>query len=195
MTEQHWSDCQHIMQTVVDEIKDRQLLFNGVLNAGFFITKEGVRFMEFNGRFGDPEALNILSIMHSPLSRLIKDMYHKTLSNDSVSFINKASVVKYLVAKEYPHASPEAIDFTIDPSVIESRGLHVFFSSAVHVSDHQYQTLKTSRVLAIGAVANSITEASDQVNAAIKQQITAALDYRSDIGSKENLNRLKNTFV
>ena len=57
MTDEHLNTCKHIMQSVINEMKSRELFFNGVLNAGFFITREGVKFMEFNGRFGDPEGL------------------------------------------------------------------------------------------------------------------------------------------
>ena len=50
-------DCKSIMKKIIDEMKSRSLFFNGILNGGFFKTKNGIKFMEFNGRFGDPETL------------------------------------------------------------------------------------------------------------------------------------------
>ncbi|MEM6406676.1 MAG: phosphoribosylglycinamide synthetase C domain-containing protein, partial [Pseudomonadota bacterium] len=169
----------------------RELFFNGVLNGGFFITKNGIKFMEFNGRFGDPEGLNILSILKSPLSQLIRDLWHKTLTEKSVDFIEKASVIKYLVAHEYPGASKEVIDFSVDKEGIEKSGLNVFFSSAVKKDNQHYSTLKTSRVVAIGATEDTIEEASKKINHSIDNYITGSLDYRKDIGSKKNIDKLK----
>lgn len=184
------SDCEHIIQSVINEIKARDMFFNGVLNGGFFKTKSGIKFMEFNGRFGDPEGLNILSILESPLSSLIKDLWHGTLSESSVSFAKKASVIKYLVAPEYPEASQNTISFSLDKEKIEGLGLSVFFASAVKKDHQHYDTLKTSRVVAIGCLADSIEKASEEINDAIDTCITGNLDFRRDIGSKENLSKL-----
>lgn len=191
MTDKDLADCEYVMQSVINEMRERGLFFNGVLNGGFFITKNGIKFMEFNGRFGDPEGLNILSILKSPLSQLIKDLWHKTLAEKSVDFIKKASVVKYLVAHEYPGASKEVIDFSVDKEGIEKSGLNVFFASAVKKDNQNYSTLKTSRVVAIGATEDTIEEASKKINHSIDNYITGNLDYRKDIGSKKNIDKLK----
>ena len=191
MTDQHLADCEYVMQSVIDEMRERNLFFNGVLNGGFFITKKGIKFMEFNGRFGDPEGLNILSILKSPFSQLIKDLWHKTLSSEKVDFIEKASVIKYLVAKEYPNVSEEVISFSVDRASIEKMGLSLFFASAVHDKENgRFNTLKTSRVVALGAVEDTIPEASLKINEAIENHIQGNLDYRDDIGSQEDLNKI-----
>ena len=130
--------------------------------------------------------------MKSPLSRLIKDLWHKTLSDSSVHFIKRASVIKYLVAKEYPSASDDVINFTVNRDAIEMMGLNVFFASAIHLSDDNYQTLKTSRVMAIGADSDMISDAAERVNLAIDRYVKGNLEYRRDIGSKESLQKLKN---
>ena len=190
MSDRDLQDCQNIMQKIINEMSNQGLSFNGVLNGGFFKTKQGIKFMEFNGRFGDPEALNILTILATPFSNLIKDMWHKTISNDSVNFIKKASVIKYLVAKEYPQESKNAILFTVNEQAIKDMGVNIFFASSIKISNHQYQTLKKSRVIALGAIADKIEEAGNLVNQAIEQFVHADLDYREDIGSKDNLDKL-----
>ena len=191
MSESDLSNCTHIMKSVIDEMRQAGLFFNGVLNGGFFVTKNGIKFMEFNGRFGDPESLNILSILKSQFSKLIKDLWHKTLSESSVDFIKKASVIKYLVAKEYPEASKEVIDFTVDEENIEKLGLNLFFASVIKKDNHHYETLKTSRVVAVGAIADTVEEASQKINFAIDNHIKGDLDYRKDIGASDNLAKLE----
>ena len=148
--------------------------------------------MEFNGRFGDPEGLNILTILENSFADIIRSMWHKTLSEDTVSFLKKASVIKYLVAKEYPQESDTATVFTLNEKAINNMGVDIFFASSIQMSDGQYQTLKKSRAIAFGIVAEKIEEAGDLVNQAIEKFVHANLEYRRDIGSKENLDKLLN---
>ncbi|WP_201340224.1 phosphoribosylglycinamide synthetase C domain-containing protein [Isorropodon fossajaponicum symbiont] len=117
-------------------------------------------------------------------------MWHKTLSEDKVDFIKKASVIKYLVAKEYPQESNKATMFTMDEQAINEMGVNIFFASSVKISDGTYQTLKKSRAIAFGAVAEKIEDAGNLVNQAIEKFVHADLEYRRDIGSRENLDKL-----
>ena len=190
MNNKDLQDCQTIIQKIIDAMHDDGLCFSGVLNGGFFKTNEGIKFMEFNGRFGDPEGLNILMLLSSSFADVIKQMWHKTLAEETVNFVKKASVVKYLVAKEYPQESNEATVFTMDEKAISEMGVDVFFASSVKTADKQYQTLKKSRAIAFGALADTIENAGDLVNNAIDIFVSADLEYRSDIGAKANLDKL-----
>ena len=157
-------DCETIMRRVLDRLAQSDVRFNGILNGGFFKTAEGIRFMEFNARFGDPEALNILAVLNGSFADVLRAMYSQTLTKDSVSFLAEASVVKYLVATEYPDASPSPMEFTLDYAALHEMGLYVFCSACEHVEDTRFSTLGSSRVLAIGAIADDIASASDLVN-------------------------------
>ena len=194
MTDKDLDDCQYIMQKIIDELKLNHLLFNGVINGGFFKTKHGIKFMEFNGRFGDPEGLNILSILDGSFSELLIHLWNKTLSDDVVSFVNQASVVKYLVAKEYPDTSNEVTSFTINEEEIDNLSVKIFFASCIKTGLHQYETLKKSRICAFSTVSDSIEKASLIINNAIDTHVVSSkggsLEYRRDIGSKKSLEKL-----
>ncbi len=190
MNDKDLQDCRHIMQKIIDEMKNQDLNFSGVLNGGFFKTKAGIKFMEFNGRFGDPEGLNVLMILESSFAEMIKNMWHKTLSEDKVNFVKKASVIKYLVAQEYPKESAEATIFKINKKAIQEMGVQVFYASSIKLSDGRYQTLKKSRAIAFGAVAENVVSAGNLVNDAIEKFVDANLEYRKDIGSQANLDKL-----
>lgn len=197
MNEQDFDDCKYIMQKIINEMKSKNLFFNGVLNGGFFKTKQGIKFMEFNGRFGDPEVLNIISILEGSFSELLIHIWNKTLSENVVSFIKKASVVKYLVAKEYPEQSDNVTSFSIDEYAITGMGIKIFFASCIKTGIHQYETLKKSRVCAFSTVSDNIEAASSLINKAINTHVTYAkediLEYRQDIGSQKSLEKLKST--
>lgn len=128
-------DCQTIMRRVIDDMRARGLGFTGVLNGGFFKTADGIRFMEFNSRFGDPECLNIMSVLETPLSEVLARMWEGTLSGGTVSFTNKASVCKYLVAREYPSASPDASCFEVDDDSVSGLGVTAYYASCVRAVD------------------------------------------------------------
>ncbi len=197
MSQKDLDDCTYIMQKIIDEMGSENLFFNGVLNGGFFKTKQGIKFMEFNGRFGDPEGINILSILEGSFSELLIHIWNKTLSEDVVSFIKKASVVKYLVAKEYPEQSDNATSFSMDEGAIIEKGIKIFFASCIKTGTHQYETLKKSRVCAFSTIADSIEIASSIINLAIDTHVTYVqenkLEYRKDIGSQKSLEKLKST--
>ncbi|RNJ80752.1 MAG: hypothetical protein D9C04_00035, partial [Nitrosopumilus sp. B06] len=144
------------------------------------------------GRFGDPEVLNILSVLDGSFSELLEKISNKTLSDGAVSFLKKASVVKYLVAREYP-GEGEPTSFTIDEQAINNLGIETFFASCVRIDKNTYKTLKSSRVVALVAVSDSVEEASLLVNAAIDAHIKGKLEYRRDIGSKKSLEKLEKT--
>ncbi len=191
MSDKDLEDCKLIMQKIINEMRSKNLFFNGVLNGGFFKTKHGIKFMEFNGRFGDPEGLNILSILDGSFSELLIHIWNKTLSEDVVSFIKKASVTKYLVATEYPEKSNEVISFTINEEAVNDLGVKIFFSSCIKTGSHQYETLKKSRVCAFSVVSDSIEDASLQINNAIDTYVKGKLEYRRDIGTQKSLEKLK----
>ena len=191
MTHKDFSDCRTIMRRVIQSMKAENWAFKGVLNGGFFKTRKGIQFMEFNSRFGDPEALNILAILKTPFSNIIKDLWHQRLSGERIKFIRKASVIKYLVAKEYPEASSKETVFKINTDSINNLGIKIYYASCVRKgSENTYVTLKKSRVLALAKVASSIEDASASINQAIDKYVDGPLDYRKDIGSYNNLREL-----
>lgn len=71
-------DCRHIMQRTVDDLRARGIPLKGVLNGGFFKTAAGIRFMEFNGRFGDPEGVNTLNVLEGSFADLLVSIWDGT---------------------------------------------------------------------------------------------------------------------
>lgn len=189
MDERDAADCAGIMQRIIDVLRDAGAPFTGVLNGGFFKTARGIRFMEFNARFGDPECLNVLSVLKTPLADVLSRVRDGTLRSDSVQFERKASVSKYLVAREYPEPSPSPTSFALDAAGAEADGVRVFFASCVR-NGAKYETLKKSRVAALCAVSETVEGASSAVDSAIARHFDGDLEYRRDIGSAGNLRKL-----
>lgn len=187
--------CREIMRAVIDHFHTEGIHFNGVLNGGFFATASGIRFMEFNSRFGDPEAINVLSVLDSSFSELLVALCEQKLAQHPPTFAHQASVVKYLVSPEYPSkpqnpdAAPLEFDMRID--LAEADGVAVDCASMVATdTPGRYRALAGSRVVAFSATADEVPVAAARVNDAIERYGTEALEYRRDIASSEEVQRL-----
>lgn len=197
MSDADLRDCHVAMGRMVDELASNLTPLCGILNGGFFKTRHGIRFMEYNCRFGDPEGINVLSVLEGSFSALLKDLWYKNLSETSVSFAGRATVVKYLVAAEYPDASADSQSFCVDTGAVSRMGVKTVFASCIHAGTETetgigtYETLKKSRVVAFCAISDSIEAASGMVDAAINGHVRSDLQYRRDIGSRESLARLE----
>lgn len=192
MSEKHYQESAYIIQKTIEALREDKRHFNGVLNGGFFLTKEGIKFMEFNARFGDPECMNIMSILDTPLSSLLEDIYHQRLDPSKVKFKEKASVVKYLVAPEYAlNSDGKPHIFAMNVDAITKQGASVYFASAVEKDGKDmFVTTGASRNVALAAVAESISEASALVDKCIDNYVKGPLEFRRDIGSQSQIELL-----
>src|SRR5215469_11295195 len=76
--------------------------YRGILYGGFMATRNGVRLIEYNARFGDPECLNLLTLLESDLVAICRAIVSSTLYSLDVNFTPAATVCKYLVPEGYP---------------------------------------------------------------------------------------------
>ncbi|MBU0529244.1 phosphoribosylamine--glycine ligase, partial [bacterium] len=76
--------------------------YKGILYGGFIATADGIKVIEYNARFGDPEAMNVLSLLESDFIDICFGIVNTTLDQCNVSFSNRATVCKYAVPEGYP---------------------------------------------------------------------------------------------
>ncbi|MEN6396153.1 MAG: phosphoribosylamine--glycine ligase, partial [Methanoregula sp.] len=93
-----------IMASVVAAMAKDGYPYKGVLYGQFMNTSEGPKVIEFNARFGDPEAMNVLTLLSSDLCDVITGITEGTLSASKVTFEHAATVCNYLVPEGYPAA-------------------------------------------------------------------------------------------
>lgn len=153
--------------------------FKGVLYGGFMATKNGVKLIEYNARFGDPEAMNVLSLLESDFIEICLAIAEGTLKDIDVTFQNKATVCKYAVPEGYPDKPIKGQPIDIS-NVENADGL--FFASVDYKDGGLIEA--GSRTVAVVGVANSISEAESIAENEISSVI-GRLYHRSDIGKKE----------
>ena len=115
-----------VLQPTVDELARRGTPFTGLLYAGLALTSRGVRVIEFNVRFGDPETQPLLTLLESPLGELLMAASTRTLSDVAAPvFADGAAVAVVMASRGYP-ASSSSGDVITGVDVADSLpGVHV----------------------------------------------------------------------
>lgn len=164
--------------------------YKGILYGGFIATAEGVKLIEYNARFGDPEAMNVLSLLQSDLIDIFLGITNSSLHTCDVTFSNKATVCKYAVPEGYP-ATPIK-GKTIDISKVKNPD-QLFFAS---VDTKEGLLIEAgSRTVAVIGIADTLQEAEAIAESEIKR-IAGPLFHRTDIGTTELVQkRIKNMNV
>ena len=151
--------------------------YKGILYGGFMATENGVKLIEYNARFGDPEAMNALSILETDLIEVFNAITDGTLEKTDVRFQNKATVCKYGVPEGYPDAPVKGK--MIDVSAVKESDM-LFYASVDLVDNELIQA--GSRAVAFVGIADSITEAEAIAEREISS-VRGPLFHRSDIGT------------
>lgn len=170
-----WNINQAVIRALSEDVEGKYI---GVLYGSFIATEKGVYVIEFNARFGDPESLNVLSILQSDFAAICKAMVTGSLSQDMVEFENKATVCKYAVPEGYPDDSIK--NTPIDISAVKNKA-HLYLS-AVDMRDGVIYALG-SRTAAYVGVADTIPAAEKIAEREIRA-IGGKLYHREDIGTE-----------
>ncbi len=188
MTAQHYEEACSIIGQVIDRLREQDRRFSGVMNSGFFATSDGVKVIEFNARFGDPECMNIMSLFDGDWPSVMERMCAGTLTAGDVPLREEASVVLYLVSPDYALRPGGPYQFELDEDALRSEGCEVLFSSAVSVSERTYRTVGTSRAVALVATNADLAAATERVRAGAAT--VPVLEWRSDVGDPRYLQGL-----
>jgi phosphoribosylamine--glycine ligase len=189
MAAAHYEAACSIIERVIARLAELGRHFTGVMNSGFFATADGVKVIEFNARFGDPECMNIMALLDGSWPEIMQQIAAQSLTATAVPLRPDASLVLYLVSPDYALRPGRAYEFSLDRERIESDGCSVFFSSAVAVSEDVYRTVGTSRAVALATAAPTLAEARERVLACART--VPVLEWRSDVGDERYLSGLR----
>jgi phosphoribosylamine--glycine ligase len=157
--------------------------YKGVLYGGFILTKNGVKLIEYNVRFGDPEAINVLALLETDFIEICQAIIENDLNSIKINFAHQATVCKYVVPEGYPN--DPLINKEVDISGVNNKEL--LYYAAINSENNKLYTTG-SRTLAALGMANSILEA-EQIAEDIIQRITGPVFHRKDIGSAKLINK------
>lgn len=156
--------------------------YKGILYGQFMNTSEGPKVIEFNARFGDPEAMNVLTLLSSDFTDIVEAIVKGTLDSCEVTFESRATVCKYLVPEGYPENPTSG-----DPIFINETGDARLYYANILEEDGRLYT-QTSRTLAFVGMGETLGEAEEIAENAASS-VRGAVRYRKDIGTEEVLQR------
>lgn len=173
----------NIVQPVRDALREKGIVYRGVLYVGLMVTKEGPKVIEFNARFGDPETEVVLPLLATDLLEVMWATTEDKLSMLDITWHDDAAVCVVLAGGEYPAKSDKGTKIDISDNV--SADTVVFHAGTAQ----QGTALVTAggRVLTISTVAPSIPEAINQVYNQIQHIHFDKVQYRRDIASNWQL--------
>ncbi len=173
-----------ITQKVAEAIhKETGQFYRGIMYAGLIVTKDGIKLLEYNARFGDPEAMNVLPLMQTDFVEVCSAMANQQLHKIKISFEKKATVCKYLVPNGYP-------DNPIKNKKIEIGKVHgnarIYYASVDQREDGLYLT--SSRAIACLGAADTL-EKAEKIAEDAAHSIKGPVFHREDIGTKRLIDK------
>ncbi|MCR4755643.1 MAG: phosphoribosylamine--glycine ligase [Lachnospiraceae bacterium] len=171
---------EHIYQATVDAMASEGRTFKGVIFFGLMLTKDGPKVLEYNARFGDPEAQVVLPRMTNDIIDVMEACVDGTLSDIDLRFEDNAAVCVVLASAGYPVKYEKGKTITGLEAFDNKEGYYCFHAGTK--LDNNNVVTNGGRVLGITAKGNTLKEARAKA-----YEATAWVDFdgkymRNDIG-------------
>jgi phosphoribosylamine--glycine ligase len=172
-----------VLQPTVDEMARRGTPFSGLLYAGLALTSRGVRVVEFNARFGDPETQPLMALLDSPLSPLLMGSATGTLASvPAPTWKPGAAVAVVMASAGYPESSSKGDVIRGLPDAEALEGVHVIHAGTAMVE--RATVTAGGRVLAVVGTGGSLGEAREAAYDGVSCIEFEGAQHRTDIAAK-----------
>ena len=190
-----YTDCDHLLPFISKQdyeaafdlvkkvngaMRSEGLDYRGIIYGQFMLTKDGPKVIEFNARFGDPEAMNILTIICDSFIDTAEGIATGALSTGS-HFSAEATVCKYVVPEGYGTKPLAGERIEVDEESIRRTGAALYYAAVNETEEGVFTT--TSRSVGIVGTGNSIEEAESMCESAISY-VKGKVYVRHDIGKQ-----------
>ncbi len=177
---------QSVLQPTVDEMRRRGTPFSGLLYAGLALTSHGLRVIEFNARFGDPETQAVLARLRTPLAGLLYAAATGRLAEfPPLRWSDEAAVTVVVAARDYP-AAPRTGDVVEGLEEVAERdapGAYVLHAGTKRDAGNRVVSAG-GRVLSVTATGDGLREARERAYAAVGRIGLDGSHHRRDIAAK-----------
>lgn len=173
-----------VLQPAVDGMAAQGAPFVGVLYAGLMLTPAGLRVLEFNVRFGDPETQAILPLLENDLLEIFDACVDGRLAACELRWKPGAAVTVVAAAAGYPGAYPKGDPITGVEAANALPGVQVFLAGASREGERLLT--RGGRVLAVTGAGADFDEARRRAYAGMEQVHFAGMHYRRDIGDRRS---------
>lgn len=171
-----------VMMPTINALKEEGREYKGILYAGLMIDNSDIKVLEFNCRFGDPEAQPLLMRMKSDIVPVLDAIAGKGLSGETIEWKDEASVCVVLASRGYPgdYKKGVVIQGLEDLDKMENV---IAFHAGTSLRDGKIVT-DGGRVLGVTALGRTVPDAIELAYKAVGKIDCSSLYYRTDIGKK-----------
>ncbi|MBN9223729.1 MAG: phosphoribosylamine--glycine ligase [Microbacterium sp. SCN 70-27] len=172
-----------VAEPVIRELDAEGTPFIGLLYAGLIVTDQGIKVIEFNARFGDPETQVVLARMTSPLSRLLLAAAGGFLEDEPApTFADTAAITVVLASEGYPESPHVGRPIT---GLVDAAGIPGIHLAHAATAESERGLIATGgRVINVVATGTSFTVARDRAYAALRHIALEGSHYRTDIAAR-----------
>jgi phosphoribosylaminoimidazole synthetase len=169
-----------VLQPTVDGLRSEGLPFVGVLYAGLMLTEDGIKVLEFNARFGDPETQAILPLLETDLLEIFEVCTTGRLNEIQIRWSDGAAVCVVLASSGYPGTLLTGYPiFGLDTPLENG----IVFHSGTRLENIQ-PVNSGGRVLGVTCWNSTLRSAIEHVYRTVTQISFTGMQYRHDIGQK-----------
>ncbi|MBO8164740.1 MAG: phosphoribosylamine--glycine ligase [Brevibacillus sp.] len=169
-----------IVKPMAKGMKQEGIPFTGVLYTGLMLTASGPKVVEFNARFGDPEAQVVLPLLETDLVDVLLASVQGELAHVDVKWKRESAVCVVMASAGYPgHYEKGALISGLE----HMPGKTVIFHAGTKRTDAGLVT-NGGRVLGVTGLGEQLSEARETAYAAVRQICFEGAHYRTDIGEK-----------
>ena len=181
--EEKAEECmKNIFLPTIEAMNKEGRTFKGVLYFGLMMTRSGVKVIEYNCRFGDPETQVVLPLLEGDLLEIFEACRDERLSDVSFRFSNKSAACVMLASGGYPVKYESGKEIAgLDEKGQSDKA--VIYHSGTKLADGKFYTAG-GRVLGVSATGKNLMQALGRAYEAAETISFEAMHYRKDIGKK-----------
>ena len=177
-----------IVRRIVLALGTEGRTYVGPIYGQFMLTRDGPKVIEINARFGDPEAMNVLSLLQTPYADIVIRMSEHRLGGTAPRFESLATVVKYVVPEGYGTKPAAGVEVKVNEEKVQAHGARMYFANVEQKTKGRY-VCGASRAIAILGKGETIDQANDHCDAGLAEVKGDRLFVRRDIGTRALLDR------
>ena len=182
-TEDVAKECMEtIFLPTINAMKAEGRTFKGCLYFGLMVTPKGVKVIEYNCRFGDPETQVVLPLLDADLVDIFEAIYNGKLADVDIKWKNECCSCVVMASGGYPQSYPKGIEMNGMDDKGQVDGVFVYHAGT-KFADGKFLT-NGGRVLGVTATGESLRAALDKSYDAVKKITFDGAHYRTDIGQR-----------
>ena len=182
-TEAVAKECmENIFLPTINAMKAEGRTFKGCLYFGLMVTPKGVKVIEYNCRFGDPETQVVLPLLDADLVDIFEAIYNGKLADIDIKWKNECCSCVVMASGGYPQSYPKGLEMQGMDDKGQVDGVFIYHAGT-KFTDGKFLT-NGGRVLGVTATGETLQAALDKSYAAVKKISFDGAHYRTDIGQR-----------